>query len=528
MKNIKFKSFIKIVLLILLLLFFTKTYSYANETKIVQDPEKGGNNYILYLGGSSGSPLNLNDSKIDLGEENSINLTIINTTGAALYLYADNGNGSSYLKPEPEGGERRIGLSKNKEEQTEISIEFLGEKRILNMQWYSQSDYRQYGRANIEVETTQQGYNREALEKECEKYTKLEIQELSWEDLKKWYEDIDHFIDQYRYALTDMEKINEIDEIRIKIAKRIEELEIEIPEVGNGLAELKEIDEDKYQLILGQSDIEVDKRTSFDYLTFDVYNPSDIKWYVEFETLYGVVSTYKFNGKGHIERKIDISSSNYVIIRWSVEGGTIFKCRIDITRESGLTPFDEAELNSVIELLRKYMAWYSDKEKNLDSLKTIEDLQKKGREIRVEKENNKDKIIKFREILLQRGLDINILDKCINVINKRIQVKEYEQQSHDPDSVINTAKNYVNVENPPITLDGIADNVVAIGRTAIAIGSVILMVVTMVMGIKYITADAQSKGKLKSQLVGLVIATCIVFGAYVIWNFMYNLAVNVF
>jgi intracellular septation protein A len=50
----------------------------------------------------------------------------------------------------------------------------------------------------------------------------------------------------------------------------------------------------------------------------------------------------------------------------------------------------------------------------------------------------------------------------------------------------------------------------------------IIAVVTLILGIQYMTANAEDKAKLKIKLVTLVIATIVLSGAQVIWATLYN------
>ena len=61
---------------------------------------------------------------------------------------------------------------------------------------------------------------------------------------------------------------------------------------------------------------------------------------------------------------------------------------------------------------------------------------------------------------------------------------------------------------------------VGIGRTLVVIGIVTLMIVILIMGIKWIVATPEKQAKLKEQLIGLVVATVVIFGAVGIWNFV--------
>ncbi|MDR0978909.1 MAG: hypothetical protein LBL91_03090 [Lachnospiraceae bacterium] len=65
--------------------------------------------------------------------------------------------------------------------------------------------------------------------------------------------------------------------------------------------------------------------------------------------------------------------------------------------------------------------------------------------------------------------------------------------------------------------------VVPIATLLVAIGTVVLVIAIVVIGIKYMTCGSpDEKAKLKVQLIGLVAATIVIFGARVIWATLYN------
>lgn len=51
---------------------------------------------------------------------------------------------------------------------------------------------------------------------------------------------------------------------------------------------------------------------------------------------------------------------------------------------------------------------------------------------------------------------------------------------------------------------------------------IILLSATIIIGIKYMVAEPKEQAELKKKLVGVVIATTIIAGAYTIWSFTYN------
>lgn len=61
-----------------------------------------------------------------------------------------------------------------------------------------------------------------------------------------------------------------------------------------------------------------------------------------------------------------------------------------------------------------------------------------------------------------------------------------------------------------------------IGRFLTAVGLVILVCATLIMGIKYMMATPNDKAKLKKQLIGLLIASLVIFFSYTIWSAIVN------
>lgn len=62
-----------------------------------------------------------------------------------------------------------------------------------------------------------------------------------------------------------------------------------------------------------------------------------------------------------------------------------------------------------------------------------------------------------------------------------------------------------------------------VGQILTSLATAILVIVTVVMGIKYMLSGPEEQGKLKKQLIGLVVSTLVVFGAQAIWATMYDL-----
>lgn len=90
------------------------------------------------------------------------------------------------------------------------------------------------------------------------------------------------------------------------------------------------------------------------------------------------------------------------------------------------------------------------------------------------------------------------------------------------DNIQSKANGWLNSGKTMITEDKIADAVLPVGQMLTAIGVAVLFGGIIILGIKYMISEPEAKGKLKQQLIGLVVAGVVIFGAYTIWNLVYN------
>ena len=68
----------------------------------------------------------------------------------------------------------------------------------------------------------------------------------------------------------------------------------------------------------------------------------------------------------------------------------------------------------------------------------------------------------------------------------------------------------------------IKDLVLPVARTLVAAATIIVTIVTMILGIQYMIANPEDKAKLKQKLVGLIISLVVIYGAQGIWAILYN------
>lgn len=117
---------------------------------------------------------------------------------------------------------------------------------------------------------------------------------------------------------------------------------------------------------------------------------------------------------------------------------------------------------------------------------------------------------------------------CLLVTLFSVNVKASGSLSWD--SIKDSAEDFEQAgnSNPLISDDKIIEAVIPVGQMLTALGVAVLFGALILLGIKYMTAEPEQKGKLKQQLIGLVIAGIVIFGAFSIWRVAYNFFEDVF
>lgn len=77
--------------------------------------------------------------------------------------------------------------------------------------------------------------------------------------------------------------------------------------------------------------------------------------------------------------------------------------------------------------------------------------------------------------------------------------------------------------NAGITNGEIAETFLPIGKILVGIATGVVFVVMAIMGIKWITATPDKQALLKQQLIGLVVAVVVIYGAVGIWSLISNM-----
>ena len=85
------------------------------------------------------------------------------------------------------------------------------------------------------------------------------------------------------------------------------------------------------------------------------------------------------------------------------------------------------------------------------------------------------------------------------------------------DQMLTYANQFAHGGNKQVNEKEFQEVVIPIGQKLVHIASWVLVIVTVVIGIKYVLADPKEKATLKGQLYGLVVATVIVYGGQALW-----------
>lgn len=78
-------------------------------------------------------------------------------------------------------------------------------------------------------------------------------------------------------------------------------------------------------------------------------------------------------------------------------------------------------------------------------------------------------------------------------------------------------------QNAKIDVNKISEIMKPLASLLLGIGTVVLVVVTALMGVKYMAANPETRAKLKTQLIGVAISAVVLFGAYGIWSIAYTI-----
>lgn len=96
----------------------------------------------------------------------------------------------------------------------------------------------------------------------------------------------------------------------------------------------------------------------------------------------------------------------------------------------------------------------------------------------------------------------------------------------DIKNIQGSAENFLSTgdknQNNTISVSDMKEELLPIAEILTMIGTGVVIICAIVIGIKYMVASPDEQAKLKKQMVGLVVATIVIFGAYGIWKALYQ------
>lgn len=126
------------------------------------------------------------------------------------------------------------------------------------------------------------------------------------------------------------------------------------------------------------------------------------------------------------------------------------------------------------------------------------------------------KVLKIVFIAVIAIFLINIFQPEVSAV----EIRSFDEMKTAINQFMNTGKNG---NSANISGDDMGSIVIPIANILTAIGVIVLVAVTIVMGIKYMFATPEEAAKLKQQLIGLVVAGVVILGATAIWKIVYNI-----
>lgn len=128
------------------------------------------------------------------------------------------------------------------------------------------------------------------------------------------------------------------------------------------------------------------------------------------------------------------------------------------------------------------------------------------------------KILKSIFVVITALMVIYMIQPTSLCVAGEVKVKTFDQMYDD----IKVWESHADDSKTGLTTDGMKVIIVPIINTLTAIGIIVIVAVTIIMGIKYMFATPEQAAKLKQQLIGLVVSAVVVLGATAIWKIVYT------
>ena len=113
------------------------------------------------------------------------------------------------------------------------------------------------------------------------------------------------------------------------------------------------------------------------------------------------------------------------------------------------------------------------------------------------------KFTKARKVLILAMLFLTLLGTCSNVFATSL------------DDIFSAGKEFIDKgsKDTPISTEDAIDAFVPVGITLVGIATIVLVIVGLIMGVRYMIAGANEKAQLKQKLIYFVISVVLVYGA---------------
>ena len=112
-----------------------------------------------------------------------------------------------------------------------------------------------------------------------------------------------------------------------------------------------------------------------------------------------------------------------------------------------------------------------------------------------------------------------VLISCMNVVSNAATTKKGSGLSVG--DITKQAKNFVGEgekNSVNVNATGLLEGVTSVASILTTIGGFALVIIAIILGIQFMTSPPQKQAVLRSQMIGLLWAAVVIFGAYGIWS----------
>ena len=107
----------------------------------------------------------------------------------------------------------------------------------------------------------------------------------------------------------------------------------------------------------------------------------------------------------------------------------------------------------------------------------------------------------------------------ISALQPKVEAKTFNEMRADMVNWLNIGKG----GKTGVDSGKLGEVVMPVVNILTAIGVIVLVAVTTIMGFKYMFATPEEAAKLKQQLIGLVVSAVVILGAVAVWKIVYQI-----